>query len=55
MKVKVSEENSVKVDYKGKIYNLCCGSCEKAFLKDPEAAIKILNELEKPIAESLQK
>ncbi len=25
-----------KVTYKGKIYNLCCGMCEKDFNKNPE-------------------
>ncbi len=34
------------VEYKGKIYNLCCPMCKKAFLKDPEAAIKKMEEQE---------
>ena len=32
------------VEYKGKSYNLCCAMCEKDFNKDPEAAIKKLEE-----------
>lgn len=32
----------VTVEYKGKVYNLCCEMCKKDFLKDPEAAIKKL-------------
>ena len=31
-----------KVEYNGKVYNLCCAMCEKDFKKDPEAAIKKL-------------
>lgn len=34
------------IEYKGKIYNLCCPMCKKAFLKDPEAAIKKMEEQE---------
>ncbi len=34
------------VEYKGKIYNLCCPMCKAAFLKDPEAAIKKMEEQE---------
>lgn len=30
----------VEVEYKGKIYNLCCAMCKKDFLKDPEKYIK---------------
>lgn len=30
------------VEYKGKIYQLCCAMCAKDFNKDPEAAIKKL-------------
>ena len=36
-----------KVEYNGKTYNLCCAMCEKDFNKDPEAAIKKLEEMEK--------
>jgi YHS domain-containing protein len=32
----------VTVEYKGKVYNLCCAMCKKDFLKDPETAIKKL-------------
>ncbi len=34
------------VEYKGKVYNLCCSMCKKDFLKDPEAAIKLMEEKE---------
>ncbi len=33
-----------KIEYKGKVYNLCCPMCKKDFLKDPEAAIKKIEE-----------
>ncbi len=36
-----------KMEHNGKIYNLCCQMCEKDFKKDPEAAIKKLEELSK--------
>ncbi len=29
-------DNPVKVEYKGKIYNLCCPMCVKDFKKSPE-------------------
>ena len=32
------------IEYKGKVYNLCCAMCEKDFNKDPEAAIKKIEE-----------
>lgn len=34
------------VEYKGKVYNLCCSMCKKNFMKDPEAAIKKMMEKE---------
>lgn len=34
----------VKVEYKGKIYNLCCKMCAKDFKKNPEKYIKIVEE-----------
>jgi YHS domain-containing protein len=34
----------VKVEYKGKIYNLCCAMCEKDFLKNPEKYREIAEE-----------
>ena len=33
-----------KVTYKGKIYNLCCGMCEKDFNKDPDKYAKIMDD-----------
>jgi len=36
----VSKKTKV-VDYNGKSYYLCCGSCEKAILKNPEKYISI--------------
>ena len=44
---KIVEGKSVKVEYNGKIYNLCCSMCEKELKKDPEAAIKKLEMMEK--------
>ena len=32
------------VEYKGKKYNLCCAMCEKDFFKDPEAAVKKIED-----------
>lgn len=34
------------VEYEGKIYNLCCPMCKDAFLKDPQAAIKKMEQQE---------
>lgn len=36
----------VTVEYKGKIYNLCCDMCKKGFLKDPQAAIEALEAVQ---------
>ena len=35
---------SVKYEYNGKIYNLCCKMCVKDFKKDPEKYSKIAEE-----------
>ena len=43
---KIKEGKEFKVEYNGKIYNLCCSMCEKDFKKDPEAAIKKLSMME---------
>ncbi len=40
------EGQGATVEYKGKIYNLCCPMCKEKFLKDPEAAIKKMEEQE---------
>ena len=42
-KIKAGKEH--KIEYKGKIYNLCCSMCEKDFKKDPEAAIQKLESI----------
>ena len=42
-KIKAGKEH--KVEYKGKVYNLCCSMCEKDFKKDPEAAIEKLETM----------
>ncbi len=34
----------VKHEYKGKIYNLCCGMCPKDFDKNPEKYAKIAED-----------
>ena len=44
---KIKEGKESKVEYNGKVYNLCCSMCEKDFKKDPEAAIKKLSMMEK--------
>ncbi len=44
----VTEATAVKVEYKGKVYNVCCNNCKAAFLKDPEAAIKKFVEVASP-------
>jgi YHS domain-containing protein len=42
MKKEFGVSNKTKVvDYNGKSYYLCCGSCEKAILKNPEKYISI--------------
>ena len=33
-----------KVTYKGKIYNLCCGMCEKDFNKDPAKYVQMIED-----------
>lgn len=33
-------DQKTSIEYKGKVYNLCCPMCKKDFIKDPEAAIK---------------
>lgn len=35
----------VKVEYNGKIYNVCCKMCAKSFKKDPEKYSKIVEEM----------
>ena len=35
---------AVKQEYKGKIYNLCCGMCPKDFNKDPDKYAKIAED-----------
>jgi YHS domain-containing protein len=42
----VSPDSPHKVEYKGKIYNLCCDGCQAQFLKNPKAALKKLRQLE---------
>ncbi len=37
-------DNPVKVEYKGKIYNLCCPMCVKDFKNDPAKYSKIAEE-----------
>lgn len=51
----------VKVEYNGKIYNLCCSMCAKDFKKDPEKYSKIAekemkakNEGQMPDAEGME-
>src|SRR3989338_1601270 len=39
---KIAEGKEVKIEYKSKVYNLCCPMCKKDFLKSPEEYIKKL-------------
>ena len=43
-KIKPGKEH--KVEYNGKVYNLCCSMCDKDFKKDPQAAIEKLEAME---------
>ena len=38
------EGQEATVEYKGKVYNLCCGMCKKDFLKEPEKYIQVLKD-----------
>lgn len=40
------EGQEATVEYKGKTYNICCAMCKKDFLKNPEAAIKRMQDKE---------
>lgn len=45
---------AVKIEHKGKIYNLCCAACEMKFKEDPEKYVGIVNkELKKGTSESV--
>ena len=50
---KIEEETAYKLEFEGKIYNLCCKMCAKDFEKDPQKYIETLEEIkegeEKPI------
>ena len=37
-------EEIVKIEYKGKIYNLCCSMCKKDFNKNPDKYTKIADD-----------
>ncbi len=37
---KIQKDKAVKVEYNGKVYNLCCAGCMTAFEKDPEKYIE---------------
>ena len=44
-KEKVGEMGKTEtIEYKGKVYNLCCAMCRKDFNKDPEKYSKIADE-----------
>lgn len=42
-KIKPGKEH--KVEYNGKVYNLCCSMCDKDYKKDPQAAIEKLEAM----------
>lgn len=41
---KIVDDTGGTVEYQGKIYHLCCSMCKKDFMKDPDAAIKKLEQ-----------
>lgn len=41
---KIEELGKYTVEYKGKVYNLCCPSCQNDFLRDPDKYIAKVNE-----------
>lgn len=43
-----------KIEYQGKVYNLCCQMCEKDFKKDPQKYIEKLQTMEQEAAGSEQ-
>lgn len=45
----VDMKNPVTVEYKGKIYNLCCPMCPATFNSDPEKYSKIAEEQAKKV------
>ncbi len=40
----IKELGKDTVEYKGKVYNLCCPMCKEEFLKDPDKYISKVNE-----------
>jgi YHS domain-containing protein len=49
---KIDEKTKATYEYKGKIYNFCCGMCVDEFKKDPEKYIKkVEEEMQKEKAE----
>ena len=40
----IDESSVIKVEYKGKVYNLCCTGCVKAFKNNPEKYSSIAEE-----------
>jgi len=45
----IIEGRSVKVEYEGKLYNLCCSGCISVFKDDPNKYIEKIKENEKNI------
>ena len=43
----IIEGRSVKVEYEGKLYNLCCSGCISVFKDDPNKYIEKIKENEK--------
>jgi len=41
---KIIEETKSTIEYKGKVYNLCCPACIDEFKKDPDKYIEKVNE-----------
>ncbi len=51
---KVVAGHEGKIEYQGKVYNLCCQMCEKDFNKDPQKYIEKLQKMEQEAAGSEQ-
>ena len=40
----IDEANKATYEYKGKVYNFCCGSCVEEFKKEPQKYIDKVNQ-----------
>ena len=49
----IDAKDAVKVEYKGKSYNFCSKACATAFKKDPEKALKALDQKSKDMKKAV--